>query len=291
MSPPGCQKISAKPCDQNAEESFPGLSLKSEEQKPPNPLLIRDKDVQQLGLEPTAVPFDVSANPLFYLRGKNIYQNDISSTNSVPYNIDHFGNAAGPDEGFATVEALAVTEEQSKKTRQEWCEFYQHGKIEVELPETAVFQKGDRMKDIAYWNLLFDQLGSEGYDYTAAGNGYSSNVINWNSAEAVQANNEFAAGTEYKTLTGGYSSIFSALFRQIVASCGEKDVHFDYRPNQRVHSILEKDGVIHFTTATRKDPNRAAERRTANFAFLAMPRAALELVAQATRYIDVDGLA
>src|SRR5262249_16171776 len=47
MSPLGCQKMSAKPCNRNAEESFPVLSLKSREQKPPNPLLIQDKDVLQ----------------------------------------------------------------------------------------------------------------------------------------------------------------------------------------------------------------------------------------------------
>src|SRR5215475_8888425 len=47
MSPPGCQKISATPCNRNAEESFPVLSLKSREQKPPNSLLIQDKNVLQ----------------------------------------------------------------------------------------------------------------------------------------------------------------------------------------------------------------------------------------------------
>src|SRR4030095_5434118 len=36
-----------KPCNRNAEESFPVLSLKSREQKPPNPLLIQDKNVLQ----------------------------------------------------------------------------------------------------------------------------------------------------------------------------------------------------------------------------------------------------
>src|SRR5215475_692090 len=47
MSPPGCQKMLAKPCNRNAEESFPVLSLKSREQKPPNPLLIQDKNALQ----------------------------------------------------------------------------------------------------------------------------------------------------------------------------------------------------------------------------------------------------
>src|SRR5262249_33152414 len=47
MSPHGCPKMSAKLCNRNAEESFPVLSLKSWEQKPPNPLLIQDKNVLQ----------------------------------------------------------------------------------------------------------------------------------------------------------------------------------------------------------------------------------------------------
>src|SRR5712671_3615580 len=47
MSPPGCQKMSAKPCNRNAAESFPVVNLKSREQKPPNSLLIQDKDVLQ----------------------------------------------------------------------------------------------------------------------------------------------------------------------------------------------------------------------------------------------------
>jgi len=40
--------MSATPCNQNAEESFPVLSLKSREQEPPNPLLIRDKAFYRL---------------------------------------------------------------------------------------------------------------------------------------------------------------------------------------------------------------------------------------------------
>src|SRR5215468_12357738 len=58
MSPPGCQKMSATPCNRNAEESFPVLSLKSREQKPPNSLLIQDKNV----LQPRAYPMADTVN-------------------------------------------------------------------------------------------------------------------------------------------------------------------------------------------------------------------------------------
>src|SRR5262249_35325057 len=60
MSPLGCQKMSATPCNRNAEESFPVLSLKSREQKPPNSLLIQDKNV----LQPTPYPLPAGSGLL-----------------------------------------------------------------------------------------------------------------------------------------------------------------------------------------------------------------------------------
>ena len=27
------------------------------------------------------------------------------------------------------------------------------------MPESSVFQQGDRLRDIGYWNILYDQLG------------------------------------------------------------------------------------------------------------------------------------
>ena len=61
---------------------------------------------------------------------------------------------------------------------------------------------------------MYDQLGSEGYQYAAAGGGYQSNVINWNSADAVIYNNEFTPGNKFKTLKTGYSAIFEELFQR-----------------------------------------------------------------------------
>lgn len=86
-------------------------------------------------------------------------------------------------------------------TRRQWGTFYRDGVIKVHTGDASVYQKGDKLKDIGYWNLMYDQLGSEGYKYAADGNGYSSNVINWNSAYAFQANNEFTPGNQHKTIT------------------------------------------------------------------------------------------
>jgi hypothetical protein len=158
------------------------------------------------------------------------------------------------------------------------------------LPESSVFQKGELFKDIGYWNLMFDQLGSEGYGYTADGNGYTSNVINWNSAVAVQSNNEFTPGNEYKTLTIGYSSMFNALFDAAVKLAKAKGVKFEYHPDTRLHSILKIGNAIRYAIATRRNPTKKSATKTTDAAWLAMPRYAIDLVAQATRYEDHEGL-
>lgn len=246
--------------------------------------------ITRLGLDKYAVPFNESTNPLYYLRGKNMYHKDISSKSSAPYNVDHFGASATPDQGFAIVEALSVSKSATTgkttgpQTRAEWDEFYQHGRITEELSATSIFQKGELLKDIGYWNLMYDQLGSEGYNYAADGNGYTSNVINWNSADAIEANNEFTPGTQYSTLTIGYSGMFTALFQAIVTLAAEKGVHLQYHHSTRLHSILVKDKVIHYTWATREKPWEKAGAKTTDAAWLAMPRYAIDLVAQATRY-------
>lgn len=246
--------------------------------------------IEQLGLDKYSVPFYESTNPLFYLRTKNLYLNSVTSTNPAPYNVDHFGAAASPDQGFSIVEGLSVTSTTGPKTRAEWDEFYQTGRITAELPETSIFQKGDFLKDIGYWNLMYDQLGGEGFNYSSDGNGYSSNVINWNAAVAFEANNEFTPGNQYSTITIGYSGMFNALFDAVEKLASKKGINFKYVPDTRVRSIVKKDNLIHYTYATREKPWVKAGAGTTNAAWLAMPRYSIELVAQANRFEAADGL-
>jgi hypothetical protein len=246
--------------------------------------------IKQLDLDRYSVPFNTSPNPLYYLRTRNMYLAGITSANPAPYNVDHYGASDSPDTGFTTVELLAGTEARLPQTRAAWCEFYQTGTIVAATPHTSVYQTGQLFKDIGYWNLMFDQLGSEGFSYVSDGNGYTSNVINWNSAVALQSNNEFTPGTEYKTLTTGYSSIFGALFEAILGLAKVKGVRFDYHPDTRLHSILQDKDGIRYAIATRKNPNKKSATRATDAAWLAMPRYAIDLVAQATRYEDHEGL-
>lgn len=245
--------------------------------------------IDKLNLEQYSVPFNESSNPLYYLRTKNMYLNDITSSNPAPYHVNNYGATDSPNTGFNLVESIAVTSTTGPQTRTQWCDFYRNGRINVDLPESSIYKKGDLLCNIAYWNLMFDQLGSEGFSYTSDGNGYTSNVINWNAAVALQANNEFTPGTEYRTLSTGYSSMFNSLFEEIVKLAKAKGIDFQYHANKRLHSILVKEGVIHYTIANRDHPNKKASSHTTHAAWMAMPRYAIDLVAQATRYKDFDG--
>lgn len=246
--------------------------------------------ISRLGMDKYSVPFNESINPLYYLRSKNMYLQDISSSKPAPYAVNNYGAATSPDQGFAILENSAVTAAAASFTRRNWDQFYRDGTIASDLPEASIFNKGDPLKNIGYWNLMYDQLGAEGYGYSADGNGYTSNVINWNSAVALQANNEFTPGTEYKTLTTGYSGMFQSLFDAIARLVKEKGVRFDYLPNQRLHSILEIDSRIQYGTATRALPNKKDASHCCDAAWLAMPRFAIDLVAQATRFEAHAGL-
>lgn len=240
--------------------------------------------ISALGLDKYSVPFNVTDNQLFYLRSRNFYLNSISSNTPAPYAVNDFGASTSPDQGFTTVQDLATTKPWEDFTRRDWCRFYQNGRITAQLPQSSVFQQGDLLKDIGYWNLLYDQLGSEGYDYAADGNGYSSNVINTHSGVSFNINNEFTPGSQYRTLSIGYSGMFNALFDEVVKLAKARGVDFRYHPDTRLHSILWKKDKAIFTYAKRDNPNIAAGSREADAAWLAMPRAAIDLVAQATRF-------
>lgn len=246
--------------------------------------------IERLGLDKYSVPFNESSDPLMSLRSRNMYMSQINSNNPAPYAADHYGANVPPDNGFGTIEQVAgITADNGPKTRREWCHFFEEGKITARMSDNSIFQKGDRLKDIGYWNLGYDILGQEGYAYLSDGNGYSSNVVNSHSAQSFSVNDEFTPGTEYKTLTKGFSSLFDALFNEVQKLAKEKGVTLEYHPNTRLRSILHKNNTIHYTTATRKKPDTKQDSKHCNAAFLAMPRSAIELVAQATRYSDEDG--
>ncbi|MCA9537776.1 MAG: FAD-dependent oxidoreductase [Myxococcales bacterium] len=242
--------------------------------------------VEQLKLP--SVAFDTTDDPLFYLREKNFYSSDIGPLSPAPYNAQQALAGAAPDQVFTTVATDAIDPAHPPKTRTEQCAFYGSARLPASY-RSHVFKPGQRLRDIGYWNLMYDAVGNEAYRYADMGGGYSSNVINWHSADALIYNSEFAPGGQFKTLPHGYSELFRALFQRIVQWAPHRGVTFNYHPQERLHSIRAPGGKIVFRTATAANPDLGGPEQTADHAVLAMPPRALALVAQATQYLGAPG--
>ncbi|MCH7737099.1 MAG: hypothetical protein IH872_06825 [Chloroflexi bacterium] len=243
--------------------------------------------IDRLKLCGDVVPFLTTEDPLFYLRGENFYQDQLTDGSvTAPYNTP--GNNQKPvDVLFGNISKL-MTSGSKVGDREEQCEFYASGM----LPDTTnsfVYQAGNVVGNIGYWNFFYDQAGNEGFNYAADAGGYSSNVINWNAANAAIYNGEFAPGGAFKTLKSGYSQLFVELYAQAKQAAAARGIQFVLYQSLRLHSIWSENGVPTYRLAAADAPFVPLDPKTTDNAILAMPPNSVELIAQATRYTDMSG--
>jgi hypothetical protein len=239
-----------------------------------------------LGLQNKVVPFQQSSNRLYYLRGRNVYEQSITSVSGLPYNFNSefnsfIANTPSPytaDNILGEIATICAPNlGSSNADRAKWCNYYFNGAIN-QNSATSSFPAGTPMRDIGYWNLLYDQLGDEGFDYAADGTGYESNVINWNAADAMQANNDYGSTTSYSRLDGGYSLLFQALGDQITllaANYPGSGITYGAPLNGLAESTTDNTTICSFTEVGLGPIPPVA----ADVLFLALPRRALEMVA------------
>jgi len=115
------------------------------------------------------VPFNESTNPLFYLRTKNMYPTRLlGQSGALPCRPLRRRRLA--DTASISSKAWRNAKDPAADPRGV-VRVLPERPHRVDLPESSSFQKGELFKDIGYWNLMFHQLGSEGFGYTADGNG------------------------------------------------------------------------------------------------------------------------
>lgn len=242
------------------------------------------KTVATLDLKP--VPFKTTDNPLFYLRGQHVYQNDISEANPVRYHTNADEKNFPVSQLFSQISKNLIGD-QNLSTQEAQCAFYSNGS----LPNSnSVFEKGDLVSNTGYWNQMYAEKGNEAYLYAKYAGGYASNTINWNAADAAIYNGEFAPGGTFLTLSEGYSTLFEKLFTEIESEATRRGIKFSFFPKTRLHSIqLKADGGTLYKIASSNAPYTPISdvQYVADHAFLAMPPESVELVAQATRYSSI----
>ena len=243
-----------------------------------------------LGLDTLVVPFGKSADRLYYLRGQHVYESGLTDVGVLPYGFnDEFRAFLATNKVTAPYTAdtiigaianvLAPNLGGANGDRAAWCDYFASGEVPA-AGATTSYPEGSPVRDIGYWNLLYDQLGDEGYDYAADGNGYTSNVINWNTADALENNNDVGSTTNYMRLDGGYGLLFDALAEQ-VAELAQAYPGSGILYGQQL-TALSESATDSTTTCTFVDhAGGSAEPYTvaADQLFLAMPRRSLELVA------------
>ena len=241
-----------------------------------------------MGLADKVVDFGESPERMYYLRGQNVYENTLSSLQALeglPYRFNNeflsFIEAQQVPTPYtadnllgAIAALLAPGLGSDNADRSKWCNYYASGTVSSGAAKRA-FPAGTPVRDIGYWNLLYDQFGDEGFDYSADGTGYTSNVINWNAADAMQANNDYGSNIEYKRLDGGYSLLFDALanaVQELAAKYQGSGIFY----GQQLTSLSETE------TGQTRCSFKSGDLTREVFAdelFLAMPRRSLELVA------------
>jgi hypothetical protein len=241
----------------------------------------------ELGLASKVVPFLQSDNRLYYLRGRNVYEKNITSVGGLPYGFDAEFNAfiAKTPSPYTADNILgqiatvfAPNLGSANADRAKWCTYYATGIVGAGGATTS-FPAGTPVRDIGYWNLLYDQLGDEGFDYAADGTGYESNVINWNAADAMQANNDYSSNSSYSRLDGGYSLLFQTLADQVTALMANYPGSGIFY-NSEVDQLSESPN--NQTACVLGSGPRGGTTAHADVLFLALPRRALELLADAS---------
>ena len=238
--------------------------------------------IVELGMAPHVVPFIESDSRLYYLRGLPLYEDAIiDGSAQPPYHFNRSFKAryakSTADMVLADLTNDFVGSGSGQWTRQRWCDYFSTGTVPASA-STSTFPAGTPIRDIGYWNLLYAQLGDEGFDYIADANGYTSNVINWSSADAMQANTDFGSGVGYSRLAGGYGTLFTALRDKVLALAADypgSGIFMGHRLRGFYVDESKHTFTCGFTLADGSE--RIAKGHSL---FLAMPRQSLDLVAQ-----------
>ncbi|MDA2910828.1 FAD-dependent oxidoreductase [Nitrospiraceae bacterium AH_259_D15_M11_P09] len=249
-----------------------------------------EKVIETFNLEVKTFPMGKPETNLFYLRGKRFTEADWEKNKfKHPFNVKIANKGKTPDELFQTLVDNVLAGPKNKDilrgeklkhhpgrtfTRKQW------DKIKSKLVYEGGPDHGNRLENIGFWNLIRNEISSEGYELLAQAGGYYSNTLNWNAAEALPyVVGDFAGPVQYKTLTEGFDQIARKLYGG----------YHNTDPNTPYHKVHTQTKLQKIETNTR---NRRRYQLTlldgtsnenfqvyADKIVLAMPRRSLELIA------------
>jgi lysine 2-monooxygenase len=234
--------------------------------------------IQNLQLKTTAFP--ISDNRLFYLRHTQIWENEITNPHApvqLPFQLLPGQQNLTPDQLFNLAVANAVGNADAPNwDAQTWQQFTTSNSYSSpESNAVQVFTNASYM-DIGFWDLLYDQVGQEGYRYLTEAGGYDSNTINWNSALAMPyvASGDYSSSATYWRVVGGYQAVPMQLAQNI-------SDQLPIQLNTRLVGLTKDDsGLLNLTVAS--GPARSVIQ--SKYVILCMPKRSLELLDPDTEF-------
>ena len=168
-----------------------------------------------------------------------------------------------------------------KITREQWNDIKPNLTYNFKGP-----YKGMKVNKIGFWNLIKDQISEEGYTFLSVAGGYYSNTINWNAAEAFpyMVGDFSNAGSEYKTIDGGYDLIAYALASAYLKKSGGNI----WMGNRLETFSKQNSGPYKYNLVFFNAESQKKWVLETNKIILAMPRRSLELLDQNNFFFNQD---
>lgn len=217
-------------------------------------------------------PMGDSEKNIMYLRGQRFNESKFSTKDFITnYNLPEHLQGKHPDEIFTKIvnDILIHNNLQpGSKNRKEW------DKIKNKLVHYKGPDKGHKLRDTGFWNLINDIIGNEGYNYISDAGAYFSNTINWNASEAMPyIIGDFTGDINYKTIEDGFDKISESLANSFINANGRI-----YTESKLINFSKSSNAKYKYELTIRNTENQLDNKVLCNKIILAMPRRSLELL-------------
>jgi predicted NAD/FAD-dependent oxidoreductase len=211
---------------------------------------------------------DPNGNNLWYLRQTILKGADLTNPDRLPYRLDALGRYADPASILNGVIGRLLTANREHVTSRLAGNMMPASWEDWDAIKPDLRYRDRRLWDVGFWNLLWDQLSPETYDYVTDAFGYYSLTNNWNAAEAMQTIfTDFTQNPDYHTLHEGFEALPQLVREEFEEANGKVLVKTPVVSVERAGS-----GMYHLQIEGADQPVRARH------VILAMPRRSLELL-------------
>ncbi|MGZ3181627.1 MAG: flavin monoamine oxidase family protein [Telluria sp.] len=229
--------------------------------------------VDELGLRSQIDEFPMTQNSQFTLRATRLSETAIQEGEPVPYKLAPDEQKLTPNQLFNYAIEQVVGKDALTWSDANWQWIKQNFKY------TGGVYDNQPLYDIGFWNVLYEVVSNEGYDFCWDGGGYNSNTINWNAAEAMPYMlTDFSVTPNYMRFKTGFHTLPATLAERVLD--GGTPI---FANTQLVRFDRLASGSLAVQAQRTGDP---ATRVTVSAAelVLAMPRHSLELLDQDTPF-------